>query len=290
MLILSSSMVGFAAETPSSDSDELTSLRKYDIAKQEETIIEIEDSGIPDDYPRNSYGSSAMLSVDANFGPDAGMDAVIGADNRIRIQSTTSYPYYAIAYVRVLYTDGDSGHGTGFMVSPNVMMTAAHCVYEPGKTLASVTVYPGRNGGSIYGVTTAAEVYTDPGYTGSQPNLDYAILTLNSNIGNTTGWFSLYATGFEDLLNGKNISTAGYPGDKDNATMWFSTGQIYNTSNYRFDHNADTYSGQSGSPIYYYDSTYGYQVVGIHIRAGNSARKISPELFDWMVSEGYITA
>ena len=82
-----------------------------------------------------------------------------------------------------------------------------------------------------------------------------------------------------EILSGKSlISCAGYPKDKDKQTMWQSEGQLTafspvshfqsigsttsTASSFQAFHDADTESGQSGSPIY--SGTGPYTVAAIH--------------------------
>lgn len=266
------------------------SLKCFKISEQEETIINIPEASHTRSGERMSYGS-----LSTREGTDV-TRSIIGSDDRTQVMNTTATPYYGIAYIKTTFTDGSTKPGTGFMISEDVLLTAAHCVYTAGKTVRNIKVYPGRNGNSYTISATGDSVYTDTNYTGSEANWDYAVVTLDSSLGNTTGWFSLYAPSSASSLNGRFIETAGYPSDlaasavSDNRPMFHSTGSISNVTTYRFGHNADTESGQSGSPIYFYNGTYGYQACGVHTHAGNYARRITSDLFDWLVEEGYIQA
>lgn len=111
-------------------------------------------------------------------------------------------------------------------------------------------------------------------------------------------YFGLHATSNSSSLVGADIIVTGYPTDKlpssndENRTMRRCTGEIGSSiTTYLIEHTADTESGESGAPIYYYDSTYGYQVVGIHIWGGvesNVGRRITTTLVELLETEGYI--
>lgn len=74
--------------------------------------------------------------------------AIIGeSDDRSLVTNTEQYPYSAIAYVYVTYPDGDTVHGTAFMVSTNKALTNAHVIYDKdhGGLATSIQVIPGKN-------------------------------------------------------------------------------------------------------------------------------------------------
>lgn len=89
-------------------------------------------------------------------------DSVIGPDGRTQITNTSAYPNSAIAFLEVNFPGG-SGSCTGWFMSKNRLATAGHCVYESslGGWATSITVYPGRNGGTApFGSYSAASWYT----------------------------------------------------------------------------------------------------------------------------------
>lgn len=264
------------------DSEELIRLIKYDYLTKEESIVEIPNI-------------STLNNVDFNTASYSPKETrvVIDDDNRYKITNTTSSPYYGIVFLKMVHENGDSYTGTGYMVSSNTLLTAGHNLYEPGNPIKTITAYPGRNGSSYNISSTAKTHYIDEKYTGSGYTWDYGIVVLNSNLGNTTGWLGLHAAGTASSLNGKSISVTGYPGDKPYATMWKDNGTISSASTYTFKHNADTYRGHSGSPVYFYSTTYGYQSTGIHVSgkigSHNTARRITVTLFNWLEDQGYIS-
>ncbi len=57
--------------------------------------------------------------------------SIIGTDERVRISSTTSFPYRATVQLSIKYPNTSSTYGcTGFLVNPNTVVTAGHCVYS----------------------------------------------------------------------------------------------------------------------------------------------------------------
>jgi glutamyl endopeptidase len=136
-------------------------------------------------------------------GQEAGIETVIGTDSRYRITGTTTYPYSAIAHIT-----SSVGGCTGWMIGPNTVATAGHCLHN-GSWATNVRVYPGRNGSSTpYGSCGATRLYSVTGWTSSRsPEYDYGAIKLNCTIGNSTGWF-----GFRwqsDSLNGQPTYLSG---------------------------------------------------------------------------------
>ncbi len=213
---------------------------------------------------------------------------VYDEDNRTVISNTTASPYYGIAYLNVSFTNGSTYRGTAFMISPNVMLTAGHNLYEAGYEVTDITAYPGRSGDYIPQRATATTFYLDTKYTGTQSDWDYGIIVLDQAIGNTTGWFGLHAQSNTGSIGTSKITVTGYPSDLAGRKMWRDIGSVSNVTSYRFKHNADTYKGNSGSPSYAYNSSYGHQVYGIHTHGGNYSRRITMSLFDWLKSNGFI--
>lgn len=171
-------------------------------------------------------------------------ETVIGADNRYKINTTTTYPYRAIAHVT-----SSIGGCTGWFINANTIITAGHCVYGTGWA-TNVRVYPGRNGSyTPYGSCGATRLFTVTGWTTRHdPQYDYGAIKLNCTIGNSTGWFGYRWQ--SSTLTGQATYIAGYPGDKTYATMWRHDDKVRITDARRIFYANDTYAGQSGSPVW----------------------------------------
>ena len=112
------------------------------------------------------------------------------------------------------------------------------------------------------------------------------IMVLDSNVGNTTGWFGLHGTSGSSIGT-TNVKVTGYPADLDGYYMWTCGGTVSNITTNRFQHTADTAGGESGSPTYFYNGSYGNQAVGIHTHGGNYSRRITTTLVNWLKDNGY---
>jgi len=74
----------------------------------------------------------------------------------------------------------------------------------------------------------------------------------------------------------KQMATNGFPGDKRRGSMWSARGPISKVGDHRVFYMADTYGGQSGSPVYVDIGDGKKTVVAVHARGGcpNSAVRL----------------
>ena len=102
--------------------------------------------------------------------------AVIGPmDGRTRVANARTHPYAAICYLEPDFRDRLHLRGTGFLIFPDVVLTAAHNVYmlRPGRTGRSVPpryrVTPGRNGAGAppFGTQPAIQLYAPQRFVGA---------------------------------------------------------------------------------------------------------------------------
>ena len=115
---------------------------------------------------------------------------------------------------------------------------------------------------------------------------DYAILVLSTSPGNTTGWFGLSYQN-NSFFTSHTFTITGYPTDKAEGTMWKASGTVSSCSTYVLNHTIDTAAGESGAPIYLSNVAYGIQVSGGS--TVNHCRRMTQEVFDWLVAQGFIS-
>jgi glutamyl endopeptidase len=192
---------------------------------------------------------------------NVGQEVVIGADNRTRVNPTTVYPSRAIGQITFSQRGGNF-ICTGWLIGPDTVATAGHCVHEGGTSSSSgwstnVRFFAGRNGNSNpYGGCNGVELHTVNGWFANQNEAyDYGVVKLDCNVGNTVGYFGFYWQ--TATLVGKAATVRGYPGDKTFGTQWTHTKTVTaNTANQVF-YQVDTAGGQSGSPVYHNKSGCG---------------------------------
>ncbi|WP_447008957.1 trypsin-like serine peptidase [Saccharothrix sp. DSM 118769] len=220
-----------------------------------------------------------------------GTNSVIGADGRVQEGVPTTYPWGAIAHLST-----NQGGCTGFMLSRDVLVTAGHCVHYGGSWVTSYTVTPGRTGNNApFGSCSGGinDVWTTSAWINGYPSdHDYGLVKLTCDIGNSTGWFGWWYNTAENLVN-QTFYVEGYPGDKPFGTMWWDSDTTYSQTANKLWYWIDTAGGQSGSPVYHYNSVSpglcgGWCVTGIHTNgvAGtnptNSGTRFRPDVMSFI--------
>ena len=77
--------------------------------------------------------------------------------------NSNTYPWDAVVFVNVTFSDGFVLHGSGAMVGPNDILTASHIVYRRGTTVTDIDVFPAYNGtpSQVFGSFTTGEWRTN---------------------------------------------------------------------------------------------------------------------------------
>jgi V8-like Glu-specific endopeptidase len=233
--------------------------------------------------------------------PGAGLENVIGPDDRVMVPDTATIPWRCICHLEVIFDNGVRAYGTGWLVGPDTVITAAHCVWDPrtGEQAAEIRVAPGRNGSmGPYGQFVTADYAVMQGWPDAGNfGLDVAAIRLPRDagmfaegVGARLGYFGLAA--FENAkLEMLLVNTAGYPLEaaKPFATQWFNGGRIKAAETDYVTYMIDTEGGQSGSPIFFYEKeTEERLVVAIHTVGyyPNRGVRITPKLLE--VIQGWI--
>ena len=267
--------------------------------------------------PATTYSMNEDEGCSPEYSPNGETNAiapyaVIGKDNRIRIDDTKTEPYNNTCYMVATYSDGSmSGVFSGFMLGPNSAVTAAHCVYSNSKYAKSVTVVPAKNDTiEPYGSTTSSNIIYDDAYVanGSRED-DWAIIELkSSDIGKRTGWLGLkwQSASYDDT----DVENTGYPARSDkftkqnssNSYMFRGAGKILTTKSNGSSGRGtllgdwDASGGNSGGPVFANYTSSGHTAIGI-LTAGTGdgdaynssscytlATRISKKMYDLFVT------
>ena len=189
-------------------------------------------------------------------------------------------PYCNTVYIYAQYThNGVSyrGIGSGFVIGPSAVATAAHCVYHATYGIAdSIYIVPAKNGTlEPYGRETIDDpvigesviISTDYLQSGSSAD-DWAVIELDSQVGNQTGWLGIRWQSAS--YNNTYVYNTGYPAevtgyeqdDVDRDMFFFFFYVRYSAAKYLCG-DWDATGGNSGGPVYIYNSDTGYTLIGI---------------------------
>jgi V8-like Glu-specific endopeptidase len=230
---------------------------------------------------------------------------IVPAANLYSAGATAGYPFTAVCEVQAHFPSGVTESGSGAMVDSFHCLTAAHMLYraEYGGWATSVRVIPEyANGTGRFGTAWATYERVDgswPSYEQSHPNSisstvhDIGLLTLNTNIGNQTGWFGFGYNTDNSWFNARYFETAGYPSGLgyNGQGMYYCYGEVNGVTNYDIsfsEGNLSDIPGQSGSPLWYTGNHVIYGVLsgatGFSNYDTGFAAEITPSVFNWLQS------
>lgn len=236
-------------------------------------------------------------------------EAVIAAQKnpnnkgREKISDATRWPYSAVGLLQIVFSDGQGQRvrtftGTGFLVGPHHVLTAAHHLYDPrlGGWARRVLFSPEKNGDGVAFAYQAKVILLPAGWqNGQQDQVDFALILLGESVGFRTGWLGIEASR-SILLETRQVEFLGYPGNEEllpesvepsfqrrwadprkflGNGLWRSAGRV-NVENEqgqdgfsnlsRLSYDFQSSSGQSGSPLLYHDVQHQKAfVIGLHL-------------------------
>lgn len=236
--------------------------------------------------------------------PFAPEQEVITPDGRRQVRDPLAVPYRWICSLDVMF-GSTLMRGTGVLIGPRHVLTAAHNIYRPdGNGPSSTYVVPARNGPSEPFGRVRAVAHSVTGaflrHHRANSRFDFALLTLERDVSRLThrglgstalgywghpqlGHGTLLRALPANLLHGKPVVVCGYPGDwcgtarldpktgcskRDQATVQFSD---FGPASFQpgldglLLHAADTHPGQSGSPVWIKFTDGSRYLVGVHV-------------------------
>ena len=263
--------------------DEIESVAGYSL--HTETFRIEAGAGTVDAALETAYPDIGVASF-GGFAPES----VHGVDDRRQITTTNTYPWRVHASLLITAADASRWIGTGWFISPRVLITAGHVVCikgsgVPGRDgwVSSMRVMPGRNGATTpFGEVTSTSFHSVRGWVEhGNAEYDYGAIVLDEPKGTETGWLAFGRYTDVELQSAVgNIS--GYPGDKAPGTQWYAARRLDSVTARKVHYDIDTAGGQSGAAVYRIRDGKRY-AIAIHAYGGattNSGTRINQAVFD----------
>lgn len=191
-----------------------------------------------------------------------------------------------------IIADGGLAKGSGYLVGSNLLLTCAHCVFSD-KTFnnfySNWTCYPAYDNGPYSdGLFTGWDtVYYSSDYGSSSESEsnenDWALCVLQSDLGNSQGWFGCRSYGSNSSLDDAAITTIGYP-DNENFSgkyQYYTLGNISNVHSKWFDTDTINRQGMSGGPVALQSDNYAVGIIkGYYEDSSTYAVRITSDIVD----------
>lgn len=146
-------------------------------------------------------------------------------------------------------------NGTGFIIGDNMIVTAAHCLYNENGFATDITIKLVDPDTGSTSVVYPIEVHIPKEYTNSlNHDNDYALMVVDKDL-SKYGSFSLGVLA-DDVTSTDKIPlfTTGYPGEVNNqntnGVQYTGTGYLYSVSDHILTMNNYISTGNSGGPVY----------------------------------------
>jgi V8-like Glu-specific endopeptidase len=217
-------------------------------------------------------------------------------DQRIVVQDVEVQPWRPLVCLRMRYADGSLGVGTGILITPTVILTAAHNLYalDLGKFVEAAVAEVGVKNGAPGAQARIKRVEVCPGYTRQSArnparySLDFGVAKVDSDA--LFRWAGEVVPVHEqepvrdDELEKSLLNVAGYPDREGALKLKTDAGGVLkgtlSAANFRY--KIDTMPGQSGGPVFRFHKDSGQFVyAGVHVAgdaASNLARRYDPAM------------
>lgn len=222
----------------------------------------------------------ATDSIDGTEIPEvyeASTSFCLSTDENGFFSKNNSTPFNCIGSVK-----SSRGTSSGFMISSQYMLTAAHAVYNDLNKVVKVT-FP-MTGKTLDGTV----VYICPEYSNEfrSPGSDYAVIRIEKAPEHSLGWFGLHTNSYKNQV----IEAAGIV----NTKLTRYVGRIFDTNPSNvLTYNIQTVNGMSGGPIHS-NGVYAYGLVsGTGTNSSGTSSKVgfrvTYKFIESLVAKGFVT-
>jgi glutamyl endopeptidase len=225
--------------------------------------------------------------------------SIIGPDDRLKADNPADTLWRPLCAIFINYS-GKPGQslGTGVMIAPRLVLTAAHNLYdlETGRAITGGTIKVGLINGqssaeSTIEDTIVPELYKSQSASGTEKYaFDFGLILLKDDAAHdwaqTTWPIDRMHPPSDDALGLGRLIVAGYPAElgASGTTIMVGYGPLKKdgVAARSIAYDIDTTGGQSGSPVFRYDgNTKLASIVGIHVagfgQRGNLANRLTSE-------------
>lgn len=218
---------------------------------------------------------------------------IIGEDDRKPISNAAEvFPACCLCIIQKTVDGNKYPPGTGWLVGPQLIITAAHVVHLSGRQTESVSIWFARNGnvsdGQVVPLSAKETVKLPEGRESATPEVyDYAVIVLPpEHRRSLSRYFSVKALSRTEVCNTPlhltgypNDPPEKYPGAKGQPTEQTIEKAVSCDEN-KIRYCLDTDEGQSGSPVWVNTAEHPYTVVGIHVGSliNNEAIRITQQI------------
>jgi V8-like Glu-specific endopeptidase len=232
----------------------------------------VDAAGLPV-LPPSDVGPVAVGVTDA--APQAKGTGVIGADDRVRVHPIV-YPYSCVCRLDVRYGTAAVGRGTGWLLTPTLVLTAGHVLYNRRPDLPFGWATAAR---VTFGFSTTAAPAAAPFdvgrpnfvVTGSwaafgAPEFDFAAIRLASPL-TAVGTLGVSAQVSGAVQPGTAVEVPGYPRVVRGQVahdLFTGVAPVADHNGVVLRYRVDTGDGQSGAPVTVRDAAGAPFAVGIH--------------------------
>ncbi len=236
------------------DNENLGKLMKYDAVTDTTTEVNMDEikeilnsksnyKSSNDSLYCEGYSSQGTMSNIFNHTQSLSL-----VDNLQRVPNVNVFPYTAICKIQ-----HSKGTGSGVLVGKNVLLTAAHVVYDEDNNNQKFEGWLAKSGFSNHSFKDKSGwsqvYYYDNWMQTHNWQADLAICILNDPIGD--GCYMGFQNLGDSLLNSlPGVTSVGYPKERESAMHpYYSKGKVKSTSNYYFTTDCYCTEGLSGGPM-----------------------------------------